>query len=126
MERKEVSLDRERGGLSMVAMFFLGWGMGALTGFLLSSRRELEYTEKAKDLVERLKDKAEAMGSSFSESARQALDRILRASTELFERGKSLAETRKKELLDAIDAGKKTIQEEISKAEKELEVEEKD
>ena len=126
MERKEVPLDRERGGLSMVAMFFVGWGMGALTGFLLSSRRELEYTEKAKDLAGRLKDKAEAMGSSFSESARQALDRILRASTELFERGRSLAETRKKELLDAIDAGKKTIQEELSKAEEELKAEEKD
>ncbi|MDY7017032.1 MAG: hypothetical protein SVK44_02225 [Nitrospirota bacterium] len=125
MERKEVPLDRERGGLSMVAMFFVGWGMGALTGFLLSSRRELEYTEKAKDLAGRLKDKAEAMGSSFSESARQALDRILRASTELFERGRSLAETRKKELLDAIDAGKKTIQEELSKAEEELKAEEK-
>lgn len=126
MERKEVPLDRERGGLSMVTMFFVGWGMGALTGFLLSSRRELEYTEKAKDLAGRLKDKAEAMGSSFSESARQALDRILRASTELFERGRSLAETRKKELLDAIDAGKKTIQEELSKAEEELKAEEKD
>jgi gas vesicle protein len=126
MERKEVPLDRERGGLSMVAMFFVGWGMGALTGFLLSSRRELEYTEKAKDLAGRLKDKAEAMGSSFSESARQALDRILRASTELFERGRLLAETRKKELLDAIDAGKKTIQEELSKAEEELKAEEKD
>ena len=126
MERKEVPLDRERGGLSMVVMFFVGWGMGALTGFLLSSRRELEYTEKAKDLAGRLKDKAEAMGSSFSESARQALDRILRASTELFERGRSLAETRKKELLDAIDAGKKTIQEELSKAEEELKAEEKD
>ncbi len=126
MERKEVPLDRERGGLSMVAMFFVGWGMGALTGFFLSSRRELEYAEKAKDLAGRLKDKAEAMGSSFSESARQALDRILRASTELFERGRSLAETRKKELLDAIDAGKKTIQEELSKAEEELKAEEKD
>ncbi len=141
MERKEVHLDRERGGLSMVAMFFVGWGMGALTGFFLSSRRELEYGEKAKDLAgrlkdkaeamgssfsERLKDKAEAMGSSFSESARQALDRILRASTELFERGRSLAETRKKELLDAIDEGKKTIQEELSKAEEELKAEEKD
>jgi len=126
MERKEVHLDRERGGLSMVAMFFVGWGMGALTGFFLSSRRELEYAEKAKDLAGRLKDKAEAMGSSFSESAKQALDRILRASTELFERGRSLAETRKKELLDAIDEGKKTIQEELSKAEEELKAEEKD
>jgi hypothetical protein len=111
MENKEAPLDRERGGLSMVLMFFVGWSMGAFTGFLLSSRREMEYTEKAKDLAGRLKDKAEAMGSSFSESARQALDRILRASTELFERGRSLAETRKKELLDAIDEGKKTIQE---------------
>lgn len=126
MENKEVPLDRGRGGLSMVLMFFVGWGMGAFTGFLLSSRREMEYTEKAKDLAGRLKDKAEAMGSSFSGSARQALDRILRASTELFERGRSLAETRKKELLDAIDAGKKTIQEELSKAEEELKAEKKD
>jgi hypothetical protein len=46
MERKEVHLDRERGGLSMVAMFFVGWGMGALTGFFLSSRRELEYAKR--------------------------------------------------------------------------------
>lgn len=118
--------DRDRGGLSMVLMFFVGWSMGALTGFLLSSRHEVEYTEKAKDFAGRLKEKAEEMGSSFSESARQALDRVLRASTELFERGKSLAENRKKELLDAIDAGKKTIQEELSKAEEELGAEKKE
>jgi len=126
MEGKESSLDRERSGLSMVAMFFIGWTMGALTGFILSSRRELEYPERARDFAGRLKERAEALGTSLSDSARQAMERISKASMELIERGRSLAEARKKELLDAIDAGKKTIQEELSKTESETKGEKKD
>lgn len=126
METKETGVDRERGGLSMVAMFFIGWSMGALMGFILSSRRELEYPERAKDFAGRLKEKAEALGANVSDSAKQAMERIFKASTELFERGRSLAEARKKELLDAIDAGKKTIQEELSKAESEVKGEKND
>jgi len=119
MEKNEERIiEREKGGLSLLLMFFVGWSMGAFMGFLFStSNKEREYVDKVKELTDKLKGKAKEFGNSMSGRAQQALDRIVKSSAELFERGKTIAEERKKELFDAIDAGKKAIQEELSKVE---------
>jgi len=112
--------EKKEGSLGKVFTIFLAGGLiGAGLALLYAPDSGEKTRQRVKEGADKAWQKARELEENWLEKIEEIVQDIKSRTSLLIEEGKTLAEDKKKELLAAIEAGKKALEEERRKIEEE-------